>query len=529
MKFTSRLFGATIFTFLSSMFATFAFFLPMKSLLVLGSGDVPPFFPQVLIDGGALFVALIMLVAAVLFATLRAVSDWIANNIATKEKILPFVHSSNRFFDRNVKFGSNLLTVVLVSVLLASISTTFTISLWLWVSVVWVFSSFRVATVRVLTLVKVCGGEARLRMRNFIANGALWSTVSVAFMTLVVSEPALGITGILLSVVFGRKLQISLGKLISPESRSVSKRSNQSFLVPEFDEVTAQTNPLRYFSSAPGNESLRSFLAQRGVRGENFRLYGATSRNAIMVWGARKPGQTATLYRLLRPKLRNDALEEVSFRNGNFSVTPYPSRPTSMVQIANFPAVEIQFLSDELTVNLDRKATGLQIENWWSEVERKCLESEEFQRRFGPAPVENPGALLLELLGQMSRFPGPHHKLFQDLAGVVPALKEKISEGPKVWVPNRMLTNTDFLCVNGEVELVTFPGWRIGILGDNWGTNHKWSGSKRVLSTGCPDFELAQLRATVGRLVRALEKNDSAGILLVGKKLRDLSGRIETE
>lgn len=57
-----------------------ATFMPMKVVLILASGDVPGFFPSFLVDGGAVFASLVLL----LIAGLLGVMTWGAGVVITR-------------------------------------------------------------------------------------------------------------------------------------------------------------------------------------------------------------------------------------------------------------------------------------------------------------------------------------------------------------------------------------------------------------------------------------------------------------
>lgn len=524
--------------FLSSIFSTFAMFLPMKSLLILASDDVPSFFPEVLTDQGTLGSALILLVAAGIFSGASSLVDRVVEKIFETQGTATVDRESADNFERGAESKATWLLVWTITLFLIFISWVFIALLALWVSTLAGFIWYRIKATGVTPPFTSGYHEFIDRVPFILRQTALWSTVSVAVFTLVVSEPRLGLTGILLATVFGRKLQVGLGRVLRAKSLALVNLQNYGDVrqVSNF-ALSSKAHPLRYFATLEGLRTLGSFLSKRGLGATDFCIVGAPDKHSVAILAGMQTLQNPVLIRILRPTDKKEGIEELNFRNTLWPVTPYPTSEVSMGEIAGFPIVTVDMQKKGLALDgLVTRPSKFEVFQWLADLERECLESVGFQAQNRFAFSSHWGTPVIDRLNRLSLLPGIYQDRCQDLSRELVALSRELAGGPLVWVPRRELQPSDFCQLeDGGIALITHPGWSIGLLGENWTRAQPLPGSVHTNfpSISFHEWECAQIRALTLVLVPALEQNNltqvEKSLVLLGDSLKKLDAGKHTD
>lgn len=513
-------------------------FLPMKSLLILASDDVPSFFPEVLTDQGTLGSSLILLASAGIFSGASALVGLLVERIFESQRTAAPDRESADSFERGAELKATWLLIWIVTLFLAFISWVFIALLALWVSMLVGFTWYRIKVTGATPPFTSGYHEFTDRVPFILNQTALWSTVSVAVFTLLVSEPRLGLTGILLAAVFGRKLQVGLGGVLRAKSFALLTLQNygDTRQISDF-ALRSQTHPLRFFASLKGLKTLGSFLSRRALGATDFCIIGAPDKRSVAILAGMQKPEDLVLIRILRPTDKKEGIEELNFRNTIWPVTPYPTSEVSKGEIAGFPIVTIGMQKKGLALDaLVTRPSKFEVFQWLADLETECLESVGFQAQNRFASSSHWGAPVIDRLNRLSLLPGIYQDRCQDLSRELEALSRELAGGPLVWVPRRELQPSDFCQLeDGGIALITHPGWSIGLLGENWNRAqpHPRSVDTNFPSISDHDWECAQIRAHTLVLVPALEQNNltqvGKSLVLLGDSLKKLGAGKHTD
>lgn len=503
--------------FFSSILSTFATFLPMKSVLILATGEVPGFFPWFLSEQGPLGVALILLVAAGFFSGLSALANHVLSEISNSRRTAIDTRGTEGFFGRTINSNATALLVLVIAVFLSYISWVFTVLLLVWISGLSLFIRFqdKVANENPSS---ASGDQQFLhRVSEIMKQAALWSTVSCAVLTLVLSEPRLGLTGILLATVFGRKLQLGIGVLIMKENsgRARSSHDDGGFSALTGSNSPNNLHPLNYFSTPKGLDVLGSFLSARGIGARDFQIQGTPGQRTVGILAGIHSSEHLFLYRIFQRKLKENASEEVYFRNGAWPVSPYKTPSARLNAIAGFPMVELKLTREPHLITEIEPPGESDIEFWLERLEVSCLRSHEFQSQPRPRSSSDLGEQIVGSLERFAVLPGIYQQKCRTLLPKLRSIYAEIAVGPVVWVPRRRLRSGDFFKTGTDTfELIGFPGWSIGLLGENWVRRQPTSQTESVFLPYLSDVEWAsaRIRANSFGLVFALENNNPQDI-----------------
>jgi hypothetical protein len=502
----------------------------MKSVLILATGEVPGFFPRFLSEQGPLGVALILLVAAGFFSGLSALANHVISEISNSRRTAIDTRGTEGFFGRTINSNSTALLVLVIAVFLSYISWVFTVLLLVWISSVSLFIRFQDTVTRHKPSSASGDQQFLHRVSEIMKQAALWSTVSIAVLTLVLSEPQLGLTGILLATVFGRKLQLGIGILIMKENsrRARSSHDDYGFAALTSSNRPNEIHPLNYFSTPKGLDVLGSFLSARGIGARDFQILGTPGKRSVKILAGIYSSEHLSLYQIFQRKLKEEASEEVYFRNGAWPVSPYKPSSARLAAIAGFPLVELRLTRELHLTSEIQPPKESDIDCWLENLEVSCLSSQEFQSQ--PRPLANTD-FGEQIVGSLERFaflPGVLQEKFRKLLPNLRCISSEIGTGPLVWVPRRRIRPADFFKTDTETfDLIGFPGWSIGLLGENWIRKQPASRTDSDFFSYLSDTEWATalLRANSLGLISALENNDSKAI---GKRFSSLQKNLDS-
>jgi hypothetical protein len=522
--------------FSSSILGTFAMFMPMKSLLILGSGSVPSFFPGFLATQGPLVSALLLLVGAVIASLLQKISDYGAKQFTASTGPPAFTGGEDRGPAGPLVRKMNILLVVTIGLFISYLSWIFLLLLFLWLALLRIFLEVKPRLSRRAAFHATEPDSIALQFGSQIRVGALWVSVSAAILTLVLDESQLGLTGILLSAVFGRKLQIALSQLVTrtPERGDDGypedpDRKNAWLKTPH---KPGAAHPLEVLSTRRGLEALINSYSDRGASDGSLAILGPVARDHVTLAINPETSHEMWLTKIFTINSRHVALDEVSFRTSDMGVSPYQDRLAILTEREHFPAVEVDYTKDPLALDGEKLPSPKAVDRWLIELDIRCIASQEFQTKTESSRLENTAASLLLPLERMSIFPGPQRAICHELSVLVQQIVEDQTSSPRVWVPKRPLRPEDFrFTVSGSCELISFPGWTIGRPGESW-QNGK---TAHLINSEAPDLaeklgdqlKPAQGQAILRSVNAALTRNDVPQLKLLTKNLKALLREVE--
>ena len=503
----------------ASMIATF---MPMKVILILASGDVPGFFPQFLVDGGAVFASVVLLALAAGFGVLAwlgglLVTQWDTGRAGSSRA----EHASGadwsaeavRQATQTRGFAVSLVLVAPVSAVLLVVSPPYLGFTGLWVlasgiGVIWWVRRSSQGGPYVSGVDQVSYGLA-----GWLRKSALWSMVGLALVTLLVAPPSLGSTAILIAAIFGRRLIMAVADVVPRATVAVtsaaSKRAEGLVGQVVTNQPTAQTVrwPIEFLSTAVGSRKWAEYVRAAGYAPRDFVVLGApTGPSLSLLVGPDQDKQL--LVRIFGAQHASLRDAELTRRSEAGQSGLYPVAETSRAIIAGFPALTVQLDSpssrvDTATAPNREQVIGFQLEREIASLEALAGVSTAVTMKTAEDYIDN--------LERLCRIPGDHVEPCRALIPMMPRAVELVRNVPVVLVPQRPLGPAD--CYVAGDQTLSFLGgvtWSVGRMGDSWG---KAADYERILDAqlerhesgpGAVSPPLAALNAELGQLNRAL-------------------------
>jgi hypothetical protein len=372
---------------LAGMLATF---MPMKVVLILASGDVPGFFPSFLVEGGALFASLVLLLAAGLFGLVA----WLAGVVIARmdRGPLQWAGSAGQLSDWKSEsfqeakkartFESSIIVTLPVMAVLVLVSPPYLGFAALWV----VFSA-----VGAIVVVRRSSKQAPFfsgvdqfshAFAKWLRTSALGSMVGLALITLLVAPPALGSTAILIAAIFGRRLITAVADLIpqatvaltnqalthqaptkqAPNTKgSTRARSLVGSLVTNQPTASVVRWPIEFFASTVGARRLGEHLEAAGFARGDFAVVGApTGPSLSLLAGVKTTGSAGgrqLLIRVFGSQHEEARDRELLRRQHSGQSGLYPHITPQAGVVAGFPAIEVELDNPGVLADLDHPVT----------------------------------------------------------------------------------------------------------------------------------------------------------------------------
>lgn len=461
---------------------TLATFMPMKSVFILGAGDVPGFFPEFLIAAGPAAVAMLLVGGAGVLAYTSGLASRALKNsdspgsldggnpfaLFVKNQITP-ADSGRR--ERQIDVA--LLIVIAIVVSLASwVFLVFTL---LWLAGVLLVMALRLRnTPRQAPFVSGADALAHHAVR-FITSSALWSTVMIAIASLLVFEPPLGLTGILLAAVFGRRFQQIAAKQISHAPQSVTPQSSGVLspfgLVTNAGGSSSVSIPYDYLTTTVGMRVFRATLRDWGINGDDFRIVGQPRRESLSIVAGLSSDNPPLLLRIFGTAYENRRGEELTLRTNPHPVDLFGTEHAEPAVIAGFPAIRIPLDTPELVPDLTQTPRSENVIAWQTHIE--ALSQIHMKATDSATVVENLKLFLdtlEEQLNAAAQLPGPAQQPLSAVLRQLPQIKTRLSDIHPCLVPEKPLGAADFYV--GETGKLQFLGerrWQLGAPGETWG------------------------------------------------------------
>lgn len=535
-------FGALALGAVGNFSGILAVFMPMKSVLILASGEVPGFFPRALVDGGAVFASLVLLFAAGILGLVA----WAASQaIAALDRGPCSTDTGDRSFAgllgaalreaRATRNGqTSAVLILLVAAVLVAVSPAY-----FGFSIVFICASFFTVLWRVLhpsnESAHLSGVDQLTHELSFwLRSSATWSGVGLALLTLLVAPPTLGPTAILIAAVFGRRFSITVAELLPGAACLVTEyaipmaKPGIKSLVANKPTGVAVTFPMDYLSSVPGERRLGAFLSDAGFAEGDFRVVGTARRQVVsLIAGPREHSQL--LLRVFGRQHQEAQRLELVRRLDATPASPYPRLHTEPRPVAGLPSLVVRLEDDAVRLDPDGEVSQEDIVRFQLRHELESITYLATQQS-QMSPILLSEDVLVGALERAARIPGGHARACLSLIPELPAVFRVIESLPLSVVPSKPLTSREcYPTVSGHPAYLGGVKWGIGRPGDGWGKTSRYEKSlKAVRKEGSwipVETELILLNAHLAALHRKLlswELKDVESNVLIVKKRMDV-------
>ena len=516
--------GLSVVGDLTGMIATF---MPMKVILILASDDVPGFFPSFLVEGGALFASVVLLLAAGLFGLVA----WLAGVVIARmdRGPLQWAGSTDQLSDwkseslqgpiKTRKFESSMVVTLPVMAVLVLVSPPYLgfAALWVAASAVGVFVLVRRSSKKTPFFSGV--DQFAHTLSKWLRKTALGSMVGLALITLLVAPPVLGSTAILIVAIFGRRLIIAVADLV-PEATVIlttqaSKRAQSIMgsLVTNQPTATVVRWPIEFFASPVGFRRLGRHLEAAGFAREDFAVVGAPTGPSLSLVAGVKNTESSDARQLLIRVFRSQEEEardrELLRRENSRQSGLFPDLVPQGGVVAGFPAIEVELNSPEVLADLSSAVTRDQAIAF--QIQREVASVVAFAGDELSASTVFVEAEFRERLDRASRIPGAHASGCGALRGRIGEALEHVNTMPPALVPSASLTLNHFY--NSHTSSLCYLGghtWSVGRMGDRWGPTKMYEKPLRgVIKTrrlgAIINVPVVMLNAELHALHRALQ------------------------
>ena len=533
-------FVAVAMTVVGDLARLLATFMPMKTILILASGDVPGFFPGFLVDGGAVFAAIILLGVAAFFGFVAWLAEFVVEwmdgrppiSVSTSQPRIDPEQEVVKHVTRKRDLHASLVLTLPVMSVLVLVSIPYLILLSLWIFISGVLISWRGRFSNGMGPYFSGMDQVSHDLAKWLKKSALLSMVGLSLVTLLISPPTLGTTAILIAAIFGRRLTMAVSKSL-PEltaglTNEVAKHAGSVVVQVVTNQPKAEVakSPSDYFSSRVGVARLGKILEARGFEPHDFKFLGAISGQSVSVLAGQKESEQR-LFRVFGLKYEQERDRELRWRNEPHTLSPYPPGRADRLTLAGFPALEVALDTRAVTAGARSSATRpaamrFQIEK---ELDGVLALDDLSQPRLDHVFWTE----LFEYLDRARRIPGSHQKDCEKLQKLLPQARDLIKTLPASLVPSRALVATDlYLARDKTVCYLGGHTWTIGRMGDAWGKVATYASALRELLDKETDKvvqpKLVLLNAEVHELERTLRRfrvdNLAANSKAIGALLR---------
>ena len=310
-------------------------------------------------------------------------------------------------------------------------------------------------------------------LSNWLDSTALWSTVGLAVITLLIAPPPLGATAILIAAVLGRRLFLAVAEVLPTLTWARKSGANgkgeksQSPHGPGRWSETARW-PIEFLASPPGSEILRHFLDSLGLSNDDYRVLGPpTTASALSIVVCAEGGKQVLLrvFGINQGQARDLELDE---RTAGENFSPFPAAPAFAHILGGYPAIVVELDNQDVRVDFDAPVPRTAHVDFQLSEE---LTSVRALSPVNPGPPPDISKYELEsLLDTAANIAGPHVALCEALKPHVQELLAISERIPVGMVPSKSLSPELFYV--SESGLVCYLGghlWSPGRPGDRWG------------------------------------------------------------
>ena len=463
-------------TVVADIAGTLATFMPMKSVFILAADDIPSFFPQPLIQAGPVITALALVGIAGLLAVVSGIAKRTSESLAKKSEVLPKRAGHKQTLPPRSLTLQEFATLALVFVLVpaaAFVSVTFTLLVLGWLGAI--ATTLAIIIHRRDRRPPYTTGRAEFaaEFKQWVEKTALWATVAAAIVTLLLTFPTLGLTGILLCAILLRRLQGALGSvghLLLPRwgrnDRAAENSANAS-------TTTAPTGaPLDFLASQTGQRLLRLSLERLSLSPSDWQLIGLPNRNQVSLLAREEDTKLLVLLRVFASEKTELRDKELEFRQEPFDSTPFAHSTATQETIAGLPAILVHFSKDHQP-DPATTLTAQQAAEWQVTWEITCIEDRKKQKHLRQSAFDDPNDFLLPHLKVMASIRGPHQTAAREYLSQYEELRATYLSGPPVQEIGAPVAHQNLLPVGSSPEPIDSTNLKVSPFGASWGTSSR--------------------------------------------------------
>lgn len=477
---TPQWFIAVVLQATSDIAKLLATFMPMKSILILASGDVPGFFPRYLVESGPTDTVLFLLSSAIFCAGVAWGFDKVCEGLDSEnfgilgkmsrppeERQVARRRALHR---RNLEVTAALAALILGLLITVSIPYLVFLNLWLVLSLAGILLKLLISSKRGPYYSGV--DQLSHELASWLERTSLPSMVGLALLTLLVSPPALGSTAVLIAAIFGRRLVQALAQYLPPLATLLTNSTltffdnfSTNFIVNKAKSLKVES-PAGFVASEIGLSRLKKSLELAGFEGDKLRLIGRVSGQSISVLVVSVRG-TETLFRIFGSRHVDDRDRELMWRRFSGHSNPFPSAKSQSASVSGFPAITVELINDRdrySTKRIPSKTDAIRFQ-----IQQELSSTRETQDLELRLEYVEFWADLEELLGVTGHVADKHQSHLQAIRAILPVCKEYISLLRPSLVPSRAIQSTDlYISRSGTAVYLGGQTWSPGLMGSAW-------------------------------------------------------------
>lgn len=328
-----------------------------------------------------------------------------------------------------------------------------------------------------------------------------------AIIALLVSPPALGLTGILLGAVFLRRVQQSIPDvvpLVMPLAWA-GRNPEDARHVPDLLRA-----PYDFIGTPTGERLLARSLSEIRCETSSWQVCGEPdgSQMSIVVrdktTGRRRPVRLFSAHEL------NQRERELDLRTGYATHIPSAVIAVEKENVAGLPALVIDFPEGQSPIP-ETTFHARDVARYQLDWELECSQSDDLQGRLTGFEIPDPKEFLLPLLLTASRIKGPHTANVRTLILRFDSLRDRYLDGPRVLSVGSSISQANLLALEGGgVEVIDYSRWAVRLLGTEWKTgptaNLLAAGGRIEQELGEKEIASAQVRSLSSALFQHLRR-----------------------
>jgi hypothetical protein len=510
-----------------------ATFMPMKSILILAADEIPAFFPDIFIRMGPAGTAFVLIVLSAIFGAISWFAKRIVSSLASPNALIKSSQFRHRIQATKSKRGLELVEATSLSLVAVLLVAGFLISI-LFASLVlaWVIGSLAVLSIQIHRSERrppfaTGAAEFSARFSKWASHSSLWSTVSAAIVTLLISPPKLGITGILLAAVLFTQLQRKVANLAPLVYDGKARLTHAEDPLLASDPARAVQNPAEFFATAAGLRTLTQMFNDLNLAQANWKVIGQPTRTQLSLIARHTIDGALRMVRIFahgREDLMNKELQLRSMPDNGFLPGAWETHAQT---IWGIPTIILRGdLPVESSLSVD--PTREQLDDLQIMWEIKSLMSPEIPIQSEPASTEVLSQSIRNGLHVMSKLPGLHQEAVANLFRGIEPLLGTLEKSPQVISLGGRISDRNVVqYAPGHFTIIDVSDWRVVPFGWSWPVNQTFQDRAIALASekGIPGttIESATTTSLLAALSRSLRDKDLKSIATISTELYKIS------
>lgn len=520
---------AVVLGIVADLSGTIATFMPMKSVFILAADEIPSFFPQFLIDAGPAATGVLLIALAGVFGVISAISRKRVNTLAPANTPIKSSHFQQKKAPHRESKGLELGEATALSLVAVLIIASAVISgLFVLLVLGWTIGSLIVLSIQIHRSVRrppyaTGAAEFSARFSKWTTNSALWSTVAAAIVTLLISPPALGLTGILLAAVLLARFQQTVAKLapLVYEGRARATHAEDPLLSTKPANAVAQ--PAEFFSTVAGRRTLNHVFEHLHLNPHTWSLIGQPTNTQLSLIAQGTADNAWKIVRIFSHG-REDLMgkELLLRRSANRLIVPGTFDLTTET-IWGLPTIVLsgQKIDQSMIFTPPNQQQLFDYQISW---ELDVLRAGDFPESIDSVELETLSQTIRSGLHVLANLPGQHQEDTTTLLTRIDPLLEKLEISPLVLTTGGAISGLNIVQHEpGSFVALDLSGWKLLPFGWAWPENRKFVERVSFLA------QERQIRASavtsgliiakLAALFRALERKDLRRVTELAKEL----------